>query len=112
MRTVHFENCEVSVHGSPWALFLYRREFKKDWYEDYQEATGFIESTGYFDQLFLLQTCWALAKTLDKDLPPFEEWANSLEANMAIEAPWTGEVMSEVLSELFRVPVEEQEETQ
>lgn len=112
MRTVHFENCEVSVHGSPWALVLYKREFGKDWYEAYEQAAKSVETNGFFDQAFLLETCWAMGNMPRDPLPPFDEWAYSLEANMALDAPWTGEVMAEIISELFRITIEEEKETE
>ena len=60
------------------------------------------------DSVFLLKTLWAMARNADGDVPPFEEWAASLDASMAPVAMWKLEVNSAINAELFRVRVEDE----
>lgn len=122
MLTVHVGSEETSVQGSPWALFIYQREFaeggkKADWYADYERAyskvaelptndDGTFENPLKFieaiDALFLLKTAWAMAKNADDATPPFEEWARGIDASLAPIAPWKLEVNAAINAELFR----------
>ncbi len=127
MRTIKLGETEVRAQGSPLALFYYQREFATadgpaDWYADYERAfaraseaprddEGKVEVGRFLagiDSVFLLKTLWAMARNADGGVPPFEEWAASLDASMAPVAMWKLEVNSAINAELFRVRVEDE----
>lgn len=104
MREVHFGDEAVAVQGSPWAAFVYQREFDADWNMDYVAAfEGFGETRWTYDIPFLLRTCWAMARNHDDAFPPFEEWARSLDCSCSARAPWVKEVLEAVKAEMFRI---------
>lgn len=129
MRTIKLGSAEVRAQGSPWALFIYQREFATqdgpaDWYADYEAAfsrareaprdeEGRVDVARFLagiDPIFLLKTLWAMARNADDAVPAFEEWAPSLDGvSMAPVATWKLEVNSAINAELFRVGVEEPE---
>lgn len=108
MQTIHFtKDLEVSVQGSPWALILYQREFsdengKADFYEDFNESFKKLERSDVIDVPFFLQAVWAMAKNADDDIPPFDEWARSLDFPMDVNAEWLKEAQSAIIAEIFR----------
>lgn len=114
MRTINLGNQKVSVQGSPWALFIYQREFVNDegkhadWYEDFDgNVVANEDLLLYVSPLFALKTCWAMARNHDDDIPGFDEWARPLEISMHPNASWIGEVVDAIFAELFRISEEE-----
>lgn len=127
MRAVNLGGVEISAQGSPWALFVYQREFstpdeKCSWYADYDEARAEFEPTGDeqadaikavggMDPLFCLKTLWSCAKCADDAVPPFEPWMRSLEGvSMSPYAPWKLEVMALINAEIFRYQAQGEEQ--
>lgn len=109
MKIIHLGDENVSVQGSPWALFLYNREFstdesRADWHEDFQAAyKDFVEDGARVDPLFLLKTCWAMASNYDDTTPDFEDWLRPLDIGIGMNEPWIWEVHDAIFAELFRV---------
>ncbi|NGM16953.1 hypothetical protein GMI70_02840 [Eggerthellaceae bacterium zg-893] len=106
---------EVRVQASPWALFVYAREFGSDWYADYEAAfrdvpdsevsDGEVLNLGdvvkAIDGLFLLKTLWACAKNADDGIPGFEAWARGVRLDMSPYAVWKLEVNALINADLF-----------
>ena len=140
MRTIHLGDVEVKAQGSPWAIFLYQREFSTpdkpcSWYDDYESTTATpMESTAEdekvrreenvvysveaLDCMFCLRTLWACAACHDeRNTPPFETWLKSMSEKTAISMAkfslWKLEVSALINAEIFRFgPQAKQEETE
>lgn len=129
MRTVHLGNVEISAQGSPWALFLYQREFSTpdkqcSWYEDYDAAhkdykasedkqVEAVNRLSALDNMFCLKTLWACAASVDDSLPPFEQWLKSLaDADIPMVALplWKMEVSVLINAEIFRYKTQAEKE--
>lgn len=129
MRTVHLGNVEVSAQGSPWALFLYQREFSTpdkqcSWYEDYDaahrphevsedEQVEAVNRLSSLDNVFCLKTLWACAASIDESLPPFEQWLKSLVGAgvpMVALPLWKMEVSVLINTEIFRYQAKTEKE--
>ena len=112
MSEVTLGNEVVTVTGGPMALLEYQREFsdehgKANWYADYSAA---LETPyGFPDPLFLLKTCWAMAKCADKATEPFDTWARDLDIPMNFGAAWEMEVWDAIVSDIFRLERSEAE---
>lgn len=115
MREINLGNEVVSVQGSPWALFLYNREFstneeRADWHSDFQKAyAGFTQDSARVEPLFLLKTCWAMAKNQDDSIPSFETWLKPLDIGIGMDQPWVWEVNDAIFAELFRFEQDSEE---
>lgn len=129
MRIIHLGDVEVCAQGSPWALFLYQREFstpdhKVSWYDDYRDTTedwqqsqsddaeqrqaeNIVNSVSAMDAMFLLKTLWACAACHDEaNTPSYEKWLKKVSADgdipMAPFSVWKMEVSALINAEIFR----------
>lgn len=127
MMQVEFdEGVKTDLQGSPWALFIYQREFGTSWHDDYdaafKEAGKVLEDKSVtdpaqrginfmskVDPLFLLKTAWAMARNNDDSFPGFEEWVKTLDCPMTPISGWKFGVNSAINAELFRIPQQEAE---
>lgn len=63
---------EYKLNLTGYTLVIYKQEFK----EDMLKSLGNLKDNS--DVTTLLQFIWAFAKTSNKDIPDFEEFANSI----------------------------------
>lgn len=114
MREIDLSGYKMTVQGGPWAVFLYKREFKSDFFADYREAISHVQDDiSTVDALFLLRAVWVMASTAaDADgelsrVPPFERWLKTMpDLPMTADVPWGGEVISAIFAELFRIDLD------
>ena len=124
MRTIHIAGKELHAQGSPWAVFLYQREFstadeKCSWYEDYERSThdfepvedketNVVNSVSALDSMFCLKTLWACVAAVDETVAArqFEPWLKELSTNgedvpMTPFSLWKLEVSALINAEIF-----------
>ena len=138
MRVIHLGDVEIQAQGSPWAVFLYQREFstpdhKVSWYEDYEQTTddfeysqaddatqrqteNIVRSVSALDAMFCLKTLWACAACHDEaHTPPYEKWLKQVSAEGDIPlspfSSWKLEVSALINAEIFRYRAKAKPET-
>ena len=106
MREIHFGDEVIRVQGSPYAGYLYNTEFtsddkRADWHRDFFSSMHDGEVV-HIEPMFLLKTCWAMARCHDDAFPPFETWIRGLDVGMRLNEPWIMEVYQAIFAEMFR----------
>lgn len=91
---------EVEMQGSPLTYLHYKREFGGDLGADLAGTY----SKGSADAETMLRFAWAMAKTRDESISPYEEWLSEFDPEefSALDSP-VGVIDSAICAELFRV---------
>ena len=91
---------EVRMQGSPLTYLHYKREFGGDLGTDLTA----VYAAGSADTETMLRFAWAMAKTDDPSISPYEVWLSEFdpEGFSALQTP-VGVVDSAICAELFRV---------
>ena len=78
-KTIIINGEEVRLLANMQSATIYRNNFGRDIIKDFYECTKRAKKEELpVDTLELERYVWTLAKTYNKDLPPFEEWEASL----------------------------------
>ena len=91
---------EVEMQGSPLTYLHYKREFGGDLGSDLSE----VYAAGRADAETMLRFAWAMARTHDASVSPYEDWLSEFDPEefSALESP-VGVIDSAVCAELFRL---------
>lgn len=78
-RTILINGEEVRLLANMQNSLIYRNAFGRDIIRDFYDCTKKAQSGELpVDTLELERFTWTMARTYNKDLPPFEEWEESL----------------------------------
>lgn len=61
------------------APFFYKQAFRQSFSGDLMAMQGIDKDQSKFDDINLLQMIWAMEKTTDKNIKPFENWLADFE---------------------------------
>ena len=91
---------EVEMQGSPLTYLHYKREFGGDLGSDLMA----VYAAGESDVETMLRFAWAMAKTHDPSISPYETWLSEFDPEefSTLQAP-VGVVDSAICAELFRI---------
>lgn len=80
-KIIKIDGKDVPLKATAMNMVVYRSQFNKD----IMEVAGAIVKAGstqdfaQLDSLGVARIVWTMAKTADKDLPPFEKWFEGIE---------------------------------
>ena len=80
-KIIKIDGKDVPLKATAMNMVVYRSQFNKD----IMEVAGAIVKAGstqdfaQLDSLGVARVVWTMAKTADKDLPPFEKWFEGIE---------------------------------
>lgn len=80
-KIIQIDGKDVPLKATAMNMVVYRSQFNKD----IMEVAGAIVKVGstqdfaQLDSLGVARVVWTMAKTADKELPPFEKWFEGIE---------------------------------
>ena len=80
-KIIKIDGKDVPLKATAMNMVIYRSQFNKD----IMEVAGAIVKAGstqdfaQLDSLGVARVVWTMAKTADKELPPFEKWFEGIE---------------------------------
>lgn len=79
MRIIELGGREVRIKGSPMTPYFYKKAFGQSLSGDLMAMEGVEEDRSKFDDVNILQMIWAMEKTVDRNIKPFEKWLEDFE---------------------------------
>lgn len=79
MRIIELGGREVRIKGSPMTPYFYKKAFGQSLSGDLAAMVGIEEDPSKLDDINLLQMIWAMEKTVDRNIKPFENWLADFE---------------------------------
>lgn len=83
-KVINIEGRDIAFASNGFTLFLYKREFKKDFLSEIIKLAGGIEDNKNNDINIekidaIFEFCYICAKTANSDLGSFEDWLSSFD---------------------------------
>ena len=102
-KIIKIDGKDVPLKATAMNMVIYRGQFNKD----IMEVAGAIVKAGstqdfaQLDSLGVARIIWTMAKTADKDLPPFEKWFEGIEMFPVLDI--LGDCMELIMANLTSV---------
>jgi hypothetical protein len=102
-KIIKIDGKDVPLKATAMNMVVYRSQFNKD----IMEVAGQIVKAGStqnfadIDSLGVARIIWTMAKTADKDLPPFEKWFEGIEMFPVLDI--LGDTMELIMANLTSI---------
>lgn len=102
-KIIQIDGKDLPLKSTAMNLVVYRSQFGKD----IMEVAGQIVKAGStqnfsdIDSLGVARVVWTMAKTANKDLPPFEKWFEGIEAFPVLDI--LGDTMELIMANLTSI---------
>lgn len=80
-KIIKIDGKDVPLKATAMNMVIYRGQFNKDIMEVAGQIVkaGSTQNFSEIDSLGVARVIWTMAKTADKDLPPFDQWFEGIE---------------------------------
>lgn len=102
MRIIKLGETDIKIMGTAVTAFHYKKAFGQKLSGDMLACEELEHDNSAFDDVNFLQMVWAMARTCDKNIKPFENWLEDLGPINLGDV--IDDIMEEAMNATFREP--------